>query len=177
MSEAEARAVAAALAGDEGAFRDLYRAHTPTMYRLALRMTAGSDSAAEDVVQEAWARAVRALSGFEHRSALRTWLHGIVTRCALERIRRERVHAGGSADTDGLPDPHPASDGRHLDLERAFEALPPGYRTIVVLHDIEGYTHERIGELLGVTAGTSKSQLSRARAWLRRALGRDYLTE
>jgi RNA polymerase sigma-70 factor (ECF subfamily) len=169
--------IEAALAGDERAFRSMYRAETPAMYRLALRMTGGSASAAEDVVQEAWGRALRALAAFERRATLRTWLARIVVRCALERVRWERRDGETLPDPEHLADAHLGGREERIDLERAFRALPDGYREVLVLHDIEGYTHEDIGAFLGVSTGTSKSQLSRARAWLRRALGRDYRLE
>ncbi len=168
----EARLVGRVLDGDEAAFRKMYRAHVDRLYRLALRLTGGNDADAEDVVQEAWRRAVRGLGGFEGRSSLATWLSAIVTRCALEKHR---------ADGPGVQAPGPrleAAPREHtvLDLERAFERLPPGFRAVLVLHDLEGYRHRDIAELLGCSEGTSKSQLSRARARMRELLGEDYET-
>jgi len=164
------------LAGDERAFRSLYREHAGTLFRLALRFLAGDQASAEDAVQEAWARAVRGLAGFEGRASLRSWLSAIVVRCCLERIRWER--RGGETLPDDAPSRVPTGSAEaRVDLERAFEALPGGYRSVLVLHDIEGYTHEAIAEMLDINPGTSKSQLSRARASLRRALGVDYVTE
>jgi RNA polymerase sigma-70 factor (ECF subfamily) len=148
----------------------MYRRHTPSLYRLAMRMTGGRVATAEDVVQEAWTRATTGLPSFERRSSLATWLRAITLRCALERIRAD-VRAGEpmpGTDLEGAPTVEPAI---RLDLERAFEALPTGYRAVLVMHDIEGYRHDEIARLLGVSPGTSKSQLSRARAWMRRALG------
>jgi RNA polymerase sigma-70 factor (ECF subfamily) len=175
--EDEAAAIRAVLAGNEAAFRALYRAHAPALYRLALRMTGGSDTAAEDVVQEAWARAVRGLARLEARASLATWLGRITTHCALERIRWERRGGEALPEPEAIPSPGRESPLERVDLERAFEALPPGYRAVLVLHDVEGFTHEEIGGLLELSPGTSKSQLSRARAWLRRALGNDYAME
>ena len=164
----------AVLAGDEVAFRTMYRAHAPALYRLALRLTGGKVDAAEDVVQEAWARAVRRLGGFERRASLRTWLSRFVVNCALERIRWERRDGEALPEPEGVAGPDAQPPEERVDLERAFGLLPPGYRAVLVLHEVEGYTHEEIARVLGVSAGTSKSQLSRARAWLRRALGREY---
>ena len=115
-----------------------------------------------------------ALAGFEFRSSFRTWITGIAVRCALESLRRP-----GRLDAEyveGLQrtQPAPPDASQRIDLERAFERLPPGYRVVLVLHDVEGYTHDEIGESLGIASGTSKSQLSRARAWLRSALGSEY---
>lgn len=164
------------MAGDDPAFRALYRAHTPVLYRLALRIAGGSDAEAEEIVQEAWARAVRALGGFEGRASLRTWLSRIVTNVAMERLRRARGERETPTELDRLPSPCVPGVER-IDLARAFTALPAGYRAVLVLHDVEGYTHEEIAALLGVSPGTSKSQLSRGRAWVRRALGHEYTVE
>lgn len=169
----EAALVDRVLAGDEDGFRALYRAHATRLYRHALRLTGGDDADAEDVVQEAWRRAIRGLAGFEGRSSLATWLSSIVTRCALERYRRDRrITEGGVPDVSAAADDGSASS--RLDLERAFERLAPGFRAVLVLHDLEGYRHADIADLLGVSEGTSKSQLSRARARMRELLGEDY---
>jgi RNA polymerase sigma-70 factor (ECF subfamily) len=153
---------------DERSFLALYRCHTPALYRIARRLT-GSASDAEDAVQDAWLRAVRGLPAFEWRSSLRTWLTGIL----LNRCRELMRHNGRGAPPLPLDDavggelrPEPA-----LDLARAVDGLALGYRTVFVLHDVEGYTHEEIGDVLGVDPGTSKSQLSRARRAIRAALG------
>ncbi len=164
------------ISGDEQAFRALYREHAGPLYRLALRFLAGDAASAEDAVQEAWARAVRGLAGFERRASLRSWLSSIVVRCCMERIRWER--RGGEALVDEGPSRFRAGSAEtRVDLERAFASLPGGYRSVLVLHDIEGYTHEAIAAMLDISPGTSKSQLSRARATLRRSLGVDYVTE
>ena len=155
--------------GDERAFASLYDRHTPALYRLALRLTGGSDADAEDITHDAWVRAVERLGTFEWRAALRTWLSGIVIRCAHERNRAttrvafEDLAAG--AEDVALRDSYD-----RLDLERAIAGLADGFRQVFVLHDVQGYTHEEIADLLGIEPGTSKSQLSRARRALRRAL-------
>lgn len=136
------------------------------LYAFALRLQGDADEA-NDVVQEAWLRALRGLGGFTWKSALRTWLSGIVLNCCRERW----VARGESLEI--APDLASAADDHadlRVDLERAIAALPTGYRTVVVLHDIEGYTHEEIAAQLGVEPGTSKSQLARARRDLRRRL-------
>lgn len=152
--------------GDD-AFRALYRAHTPALYALALRLTGGDHGEAEDLVQESWVRAVRALSSFRARSPLRSWLCGL-----LVNVRRERIRADWR--TVDAPDIEPAADtggpDDALDLERAIGALPEGARDVFVLHDVYGYTHREIAEMLGIVEGTSKSQLTRARTLLRSAL-------
>ena len=155
-------------ARDEDAFRVLYRRHTPAMYAAAFRLVARRATDADDAVQEAWLRAVRALSGFRGDSTLRTWLVGIAIRCALETSRRRPHEVLTEAD---LPVARAAAPP--LDLEAAIAALPDGYRQVVVLHDVHGYTHAEIATLLSIDAGTSKSQLSRGRAAIRRWFARD----
>ena len=156
------------LARDEAAFRQLYRRHTPAMYAAARRLVSRDAASVEDVVQEAWLRAVRQLSGFRGESSLRTWLVGIAIRCALESCRRGVV--APEADPEHLA---AAPVVPPLDLEAALAALADGYRQVVLLHDLYGYTHAEIAALIGIDEGTSKSQLSRARAALRRWFARD----
>jgi RNA polymerase sigma-70 factor (ECF subfamily) len=151
----------------EDAFDALYDAHTPALYALAMRLTGGDQSEAEDLVQESWVRAVRALSSFRARSALRSWLCGL-----LVNVRRERIRADwrtvDAPDIELVADTPGPDDA--IDLDRAIGALPDGARDVFVLHDAYGYTHREIAEMLGIVEGTSKSQLTRARTLLRNAL-------
>jgi RNA polymerase sigma-70 factor (ECF subfamily) len=165
-------------ARDETAFRDLYRRHTPSLWRMALRMARGSEDEAREIVQETWVRATERLQAFRWESSLGTWLVSIALNCAREQTRQvdratavEDVEAafaaregGASGDRAGPGTVDP------LDLARTIDALPDGYQRVLVLHDIEGYTHVEIGRLLGIEPGTSKSQLHRARAWVRARL-------
>ena len=162
------------LEGDEAAFRTLYRRHTPRLWPTLLRMLGGESArhAAEDAVQETWIRAVRALDRFRWESEFSTWLHGIGLNCAREALRKRKRR--NETSTDGLlellpgkPGPEP---GRRLDLEAAIGALPDGYRTVLVLHDLEGYTHPEIADRMGIAVGTSRSQLYHARRAVRRLL-------
>jgi RNA polymerase sigma-70 factor (ECF subfamily) len=155
--------------GDEDAFRLLYRRHTPAMYGFVLRLLGGNEQEAEDVVQETWLRATRGLEGFEWRSALRSWLNGIALNRVREMARKKKrslveVEAGWEVSVA------PGDPGVRIDLERAIQLLPSGFRTVLVLHDVEGFTHREIGERLGITDGTSKSQLHGARKAMRRIL-------
>ena len=155
---------------DERAFGTLYERHTPALYRLALRLTAGDAASSEDIVHDAWMLAVPRLREFAWRSRLTTWLSGFVVNGARERARR----AGRETElADHEPEDARPLEGAcdRLDLERALAALPHGYREVLVLHDVEGYTHDEIASALGIAPGTSKSQLARARAAVRRALG------
>jgi RNA polymerase sigma-70 factor, ECF subfamily len=155
--------------GDERAFRELYRRHTPRLYLLVLRLLGYSDMDAEDVVQETWVRAIRELAGFRWESALGTWLSAIgcnVARDQLRKVKRrdEKEQSPGIASWIALQPPE------QVDLEQAIRRLPEGYRTVLVMHDLEGFTHEEIGTALGIAPGTSKSQLFGARRSLRAML-------
>ena len=153
---------------DEAAFRALYRRHSGFLYRFLLRLSGGDAAAAEEGMQETWIRAVRGLAGFEFRSSLKTWLAGIAIRWWRETGRAaERESAWDEAGEAAAP---VRREIERVDLERALAALPPGYRSAILLHDVHGYTHEEIAALSGVDAGTSKSQLSRARRALRARL-------
>lgn len=149
----------------EAVFRRLYTRHTPAMFGLAMRLSGGRQDEAEDAVQEAWIRAVERLPAFRGESALRTWLCGITVNCARERLRAAWLSEGEVPESATAP----AADER-LTVEQLLYRLPAGYRAVLVLHDVEGYTHREIAVLLGIEEGTAKSQLSRARrtmrAWL-----------
>jgi RNA polymerase sigma-70 factor (ECF subfamily) len=155
---------------DEAAFRALYRRYAGFLYRFLLRLSSGDASAADEGLQETWVRAARGLSGFQWRSSLKTWLAGVAIRWWREFERS----AGREAELPDESELPPASPVRgeieRLDLERALASLAPGYRRAILLHDVEGYTHEEVAELTGVDVGTSKSQLSRARSALRARL-------
>ena len=156
--------------GDESAFRVLYRTHTSRLYRIALRLL-GDESLAADTVQDVWLRAAQGLQRFRWESSLSTWLAGITLNRCREQLRGRRREGTEPLDPEDAAQPR-WSPADRIDLERAIQRLPDGYREAVVLHDIEGYTHEEIAGLLGIEPGTSKSQLWRARRALRELLGR-----
>jgi RNA polymerase sigma-70 factor, ECF subfamily len=161
------------LAGDDAAFRVLYRRHTPRLRRVVARVLGPHDADTDDTVQESWVRAVRKLAQFRGESSLSTWLCSIgvrVSRETLRRRRRWRWQAFGSGDPDQRP-ARPVRDADRIDLEVAIGELPEQARAVVVLHDVEGFTHAEIARHFGTATGTSKSQLSRAHAALRRRLG------
>src|SRR5262245_1528706 len=164
--DADRRDVAAFLERrTEEAFLALYRRHAPAMYGLALRLLGGRRSDADDVLQEAWLRAIRRLPEFRWASALRTWLCGLTINCCRERFREPLFEELTEAVEVGATE-------AAIDVERALAGLAPGYRAVLILHDLEGYTHAEIAAALRIEAGTSKSQLSRARQLLRDRLGR-----
>lgn len=154
----------------------MYERHSAYLYRFALRLTAGDDDVAQDLVHDAWVRAIQRLAQFEWRSRLRTWLAGFVLSLWRER-QRETNHEIALADSQSSDSEPWREPLNRIDVERALASLAPGFREVLVLHDVEGYTHEDIAIMLGVQPGTSKSQLSRARAAMRRALGESPTTE
>ena len=160
---------------DEASFRMLYRRHTPAMFGVVRRLLDDDRAAAEDVLQEAWLRAADGLADFRWESALRTWLVGIAVNCARDRMRKRLREAARDVDLASVAElptapPLPARIAS-VDVERAIAQLPDGYREVLILHDVFGYTHDEIARMLGVESGTSKSQLSRARSTMRRRLG------
>jgi RNA polymerase sigma-70 factor, ECF subfamily len=156
--------------GDAGAIEALYERHAARVYSVVRRL-AGDDAQADDWAQDAWLRAIRSLPGFRGQSLFSTWLHRIAVNCALYgRRRRERVRSREAAlpDVPDVADPADLADPLlRMQLERAIDRLPERMRRVLVLHDVEGYTHEEIAALLGVSPGTCKSQLFRARAKMR----------
>lgn len=152
---------------EEAAFVALYRRHTGFLYALALRLAGGRAGDAEDIVQTAWIRAAEALPRFAWRSALRTWLGGIAIHCAREHLRRPE---GRELPPELAAEAHPPALHRRIDLDRAVAGLPYGYREVLLLHDVEGFTHQEIAGMLEIEPGTSKSQLFHARRALKRAL-------
>jgi RNA polymerase sigma-70 factor, ECF subfamily len=161
--------------GSAEAFEQLYREHVGRVFALCLRL-AGDRGRAEELTQDVFVRAWEKLDSFEGRSAFGTWLHRLAVNLVLGERRSEavRVHRVFAAeDPAALERPGAAPDpGRAMDLERAIATLPPGARTVFVLHDVEGYRHEEIAALQGSAVGTSKAQLHRARRLLREALER-----
>ncbi len=175
-SLAEGQLIRASAAGDEQAFEQLYRLHSGRVYSLVLRIL-GNAADAEDVTQEVFLQVYRKLKTFRGDSAFTTWLYRLTVNAALMHLRRSVVRheqAEGEEQIKTLTDRAAREKSGtlvdRLALERAIQALPPGYRTVFVLHDIEGYEHEEIARMLGVSTGTTKSQLHKARMRLRQLL-------
>jgi RNA polymerase sigma-70 factor (ECF subfamily) len=164
--------VALAVAGDTAAFERLYHRHLNRVHGLA-RWLVGPDEA-EDAVQDVFIRMWEKLSQFEGRSAFSTWLHRLAVSVMLRRREtrgiREKRHVAGEESYQALP-AVPATPDLRVAIEAAVDRLPDGAREVFVLHDMEGYRHEEIGQMLGVTSGTSRSQLHRARMILKDFLG------
>lgn len=163
--------LAGAIAGDSGAFEQLYRQFSPRIYGLCLRMT-GQREAAEDCTQESFIAAWKALPRFEQRSRFSTWLHRIAVHTVLSRRRGLRNLYEVAEPATGLPDvADPGSGSQPLDIEQAIANLPDGARHVLVLVGIYGYSHAEAAASLGIAEGTCKAQLHRARSLLAATLG------
>jgi RNA polymerase sigma-70 factor, ECF subfamily len=167
----------AAAAGSSAAFEKLYEQHHRRVYSLCLRML-GNTSQAEDLTQEVFLQVYKKIGSFRGESAFTTWLHRLTVNQVLMHFRRRGVkleHTSEEGDFANVVETPLQSTRRismvdRLALEKAISQLPPGYRTAFLLHDVEGYEHGEIAKMLGVTIGTSKSQLHKARMRLRELL-------
>ena len=184
----ETQLIARAQRGDEEAFAALYDAHKRRVYSLCLRMT--SDTAeAEDLSQEAFLQLFRKISTFRGESAFTTWLHLLVVNVVLMHLRKKGLQKVSLDEVDtsqeepvkrdyGDDDRRLLGSVDRISLTRAIEELPPGYRTVFVLHDVEGYEHNEIAQIMNCSIGNSKSQLHKARMklreWLRREQGERF---
>ncbi len=166
VTKSDAALIAAAVAGAEAAFRELFRRHTPHLLQFVTRVLGPSAADAEDVVQDTWLRAYPALVTFRSESSFSTWLCSVGLRAALDSMRRGKRHIADELfEEDSAQDPPHQED--RMDIETAIARLAPGYRMVLLLHDVEGFTHEEIGVQLGIAPGTSKAQLFKARRVMR----------
>jgi RNA polymerase sigma-70 factor (ECF subfamily) len=175
----EGEAIRLAQAGDAAAFEFLYELHGRRVYALCLRMV-GNPSDAEDLMQEAFLQLFRKIGTFRGESAFSTWLHRMTVNVVLMRLRKKSLpvasldeamepdeEAGGPRKDIGAPDLRLSGAVDRVNLERSIDRLPPGYRTVFVLHDVQGYEHNEIAGMMGCSVGNSKSQLHKARTKLR----------
>jgi RNA polymerase sigma-70 factor, ECF subfamily len=166
--------VALCRAGDVDAFEALYRQHSPRIYSLACRM-AGSPQDGEDLLQEIFLQVHKKLGSFRGDAALGTWLYRLAMNQCLDFVRSRRARM--QSVTDAFEENGVEHAGTRdtpvvrLDLERAVQRLPDGYRAAFVLHDVEGLDHKHVAEMLGISVGTSRSQVFKARMKLREMLG------
>jgi RNA polymerase sigma factor (sigma-70 family) len=165
--------VRAAVAGDRAAFQRLYRRHVDRIHGAVLRLAGYDHARAEDLTQDAFVRAWQKLGEFRHESAFGTWLYRLAVNVALMDLRSRHAHPVGFVDHDSLPEQGetPFCAAERDELERGIARLPSRARAVLVLHDVEGWRHEDIGKELDMAVGTSKAQLHRARALLRKFLG------
>lgn len=163
--------------GDMTAFEELYQRHNRRVYSVCLRMT-HNVSEAEDLTQEAFIQLFRKIGSFRGDSAFTTWLHRLTVNQVLMHFRKKSVKLERTTEEGETPvqivkgseNPNKMPVLDRISLDRAIAQLPPGYRSVFVLHDVEGHEHEDIARMLGVAVGTSKSQLHKARMKLRRLL-------
>jgi len=164
-----------AAAGDSRAFEQLYRTHVDRIYGLCCRLCHGDTARAEQSTQDAFVRAWEKLGSFRGESRFGTWLHRLTVNVVLGEHRllkrwvtfEDGVGTEDESSTDAVIPSQHEDAGLKMDLERAMSRLPKGARTVLVLHDIEGYQHEEIASLTGIAVGTSKAQLHRARRLMR----------
>jgi len=173
----EAEAIERAKQGDGEAFEALYNLHKRRVYSLCLRMTANT-AGAEDLTQEAFLQLFRKIGTFRGESAFSTWLHRMAVNVVLMQLRKKGLPVVSLEETmetdEESPRKEPGDEDRRLAgsidrllLEDSIAALPPGYRMIFLLHDVEGYEHNEIAGMVGCSIGNSKSQLHKARMKLR----------
>jgi RNA polymerase sigma-70 factor, ECF subfamily len=159
--------------GDASAQRALYDTHVDHVYRLTFRMT-GAEETARELTQDVFVRAFAGIEGFRHESAFSTWLHSIAVSLTLNELkRRKRDRARKAPLEDAVTMANPGTPSDPLLREKLMQAvndLPDGCRTVFIMHDAEGHTHQEIAAALGITDGSSKAHLNRARGKLRVAL-------
>lgn len=167
--------------GDEGAFESLYRDHSPRVFALCLRLSGSRDRAAE-LTQDVFVQLWRRIASWRGESALSTWIHRVTVNHVISTGRRDQkrdqrelrsLDEGGDDESASKPVAgvaRPVAIHDAIDLERAIAGLPPGARTVFVLHDVEGYRHEEIAKMTGTAEGTCRAQLHRARKLLMEAL-------
>lgn len=171
----------ASAAGEISAFEELYRRYQQKVYSLCWRML-GNVPDVEDVTQEVFIQLYRKIGTFKGAATLSTWLYRLTVNTVLMHLRtNRRKQREQLADDEEMEQAtvafRPRADGsiiNRIDLERAIRRLPPGYRAVFLLHDVEGYEHEEIAHILGIAVGTTKSQLHKARLRLRKLLGGTY---
>ena len=164
--------------GDGSAFEALYRQHATRLYNLANRMT-GAKGEADDLLQDIFLLAYRKIASFRGESSLGTWLYRLAMNHCLDVLRNRQTRMGLHTDSLDEPDAEPVASPvpvlsavSRIDLERAIASLPPACRAAFLLHDVEGFGHHEVGTMLGVSEGTSKSQVHKARLRLRTLLQR-----
>jgi RNA polymerase sigma-70 factor (ECF subfamily) len=178
----EAEAIRLAQQGDAGAFERIYRLHSRRVYALCLRMV-GNTAEAEDLTQDAFLQLFRKIGTFRGESAFSTWLHRLAVNVVLMKLRKKTLpetsleestdpedESGGPRREIGAPDLLLTGSIDRVHLQRAIEQLPPGYRQVFVLHDVQGFEHNEIADLMDCSIGNSKSQLHKARMRLRELL-------
>ena len=161
--------------GSESIFRKIYSKYGASLYRLAFFMSDTNEEFTADLIQETWITALQKLDTFKGESTLKTWLTGILLNKCREK-RREKNHHLFSIEDFSEMENYSFSNITSYDLQNALAKMPLGYRVVIVMHDLEGYTHKDIANALEIAEGTSKSQLFHARKLLRKII-KDYQYE
>ena len=171
MTEPDDVLIEAVLGGrSDAAARRLVDRHSPRLLAVVARILGADAAAAEDVLQQSWIRGFASLARFRGEAGFATWMTRIAVRGALDHLRGRRPHDDVDSCGDIPPAPLVDLDAR-IDVEASIARLPHGCRAVLILHAIEGFTHEEIGATLGIAAGTSKAHLFRARQLMRGWLG------
>ncbi len=169
----ETQLVARVIDGDPAAQREMYESHVDRVYRLAYRL-AGEDELARDFTQLTFIRAFERIGDFRGESSLATWLHTIGVSIALNGLRKVKTARNRDAPIEAASGignyNREAEPDLKVRMKAAIDSLSEKYRTVFLMHDVEGFTHEEIGAALGIPAGTSKTRLFQGRAKLREAL-------
>ncbi|HEX6164625.1 MAG TPA: RNA polymerase sigma factor [Vicinamibacterales bacterium] len=173
MRSADLELVGRIRSGDGSAFEALYKQHSTRLYNLASRMM-GAHGDADDLLQDIFLLAYRKLGSFRGESSLGTWLYRLAMNHCLDVLRNRQTRMGQQTDSLDEPDAMPVASPvpvlgavSRIDLERAIESLPPACRAAFLLHDVEGFGHQEVGTMLGISEGTSKSQVHKARMRIR----------
>ena len=168
--------------GDIEEFEEIYRRHNKRVYSICFRMLRNA-SEAEDLTQQVFIQLFRKLHTFRGESSFTTWLHRMTVNQVLMHLRRSVVRTEKTTDDGSTPvrivrgteNPSRMALIDRIALNQAIGQLPPGYRMVFILHDLEGFEHDQIGKMLGCAVGTSKSQLHKARQRLRKLLTGRYI--
>jgi len=184
VKEADLELVRRCREGDAAAFEALYQTHAGRVYNLLMRMV-GSVHDAEDLVQDVFMLVHRKLESFRGESSLSTWIYRLAVNLCLDHVRGRQARMARATDSldaetaaePGTVEPRVPTAISRIDLERAIQRLPAGYRAAFLLHDVEGLEHKEVGSILGISEGTSKSQVHKARMKLRTLLAERPLAE
>ena len=171
-------------AGNMEAFEELYRRHSRRVYSLCLRMTANVEKA-EDLAQDVFVHLFRKIGSFRGQSAFTTWLHRVTVNQVLMHFRKRSSRTEMTTEdgetpvqvVQGTSNPNSMPIVDRIALDKAISQLPPGYKSVFILHDVEGHEHTEVAKILGCSVGTSKSQLHKARMKLRGLLKQEFVAD
>ena len=165
-------------AGDVSAYEELYKLHGNKLFGLCLRMS-GDRGEAEDLMQEIFVIVIKKIKAFRGDAKFSTWLYRVAVNTCISHLRKRKTPPVDIADHESNPamSTRPDPLAQRAALKKAIAALPEGYRTAVIMHDIQGFNHKEIADILGITEGASKSQLFKARRKLREMIANPFESE